>query len=113
MLSSGLTTPAAPPSAETVWLRIGYTLEMTAMRSFGLTSAAAMAARSPAPPPPIRRTSCDEASMALPKSGNARRAAFDRAQVRHILPRTRPPKQMEFAADVSAEPHVAGSGLAG
>src|SRR5271165_4720169 len=35
------------------------------MLSSGLTSAAAIAARSPAPPPPTRRMSCAEASMAL------------------------------------------------
>ena len=29
-------TPAEPPSAETVWLRIGYTFETTAMFSVGL-----------------------------------------------------------------------------
>src|SRR5687768_7306170 len=51
-------TPAAPPSAETVWLRIGYTFETTAMLSFGFVSAIAMAARSPAPPPPTSSTSC-------------------------------------------------------
>src|SRR3954449_9029753 len=51
-------TPAAPPSADTVWLRIGYTLEITATLSRGLVSAMAMAARRPAPPPPTIRTSC-------------------------------------------------------
>src|SRR3954467_12689419 len=51
-------TPAAPPSADTVWLRIGYTLDTTATSSPGLVSAMAMAARSPAPPPPTIRTSC-------------------------------------------------------
>src|SRR4051812_40007750 len=50
-------TPAAPPSAETVWLRIGYTLEITATRSCGSVSASSMAARRPAPPPPTMRTS--------------------------------------------------------
>src|SRR5688500_14787322 len=51
-------TPAAPPSAETVWLRIGYTFEITATSSRGSVSAMAMAARRPAPPPPTIRTSC-------------------------------------------------------
>src|SRR6478609_1254052 len=51
-------TPAAPPSADTVWLRIGYTLDTTATSSRGFVSAMAMAARSPAPPPPTIRTSC-------------------------------------------------------
>src|SRR3954471_12204991 len=51
-------TPAAPPSADTVWLRIGYTLDTTATSSRGLASAMAMAARKPAPPPPTIRTSC-------------------------------------------------------
>src|SRR5271165_2026940 len=73
-LSSGFATPAAPPSAETVWLRMGYTLDTTAMLSLGLTSAAAIAARSPAPPPPTRSTSCDEASM-IPHGGCVRRVA--------------------------------------
>ena len=48
---------AAPPSAETVWLRIGYTLETTATFSLGLVSAMAIAARRPAPPPPTSTTS--------------------------------------------------------
>src|SRR5437667_10044497 len=56
-------TAAAPPSAETVWLRMGYTLEITATRSFGLVSIAAMAARRPAPPPPTMSTSQEEISM--------------------------------------------------
>src|SRR5688500_4206538 len=51
-------TPAAPPSAETVWLRIGYTFEITATSRRGSVSAMAMAARRPAPPPPTIRTSC-------------------------------------------------------
>src|SRR5262249_293963 len=50
-------TPAAPPSAETVWLRMGYTLETTAMLSRGLVWAMAIAARKPAPPPPTSTTS--------------------------------------------------------
>src|SRR3954447_18028778 len=57
-VSPSAMTPAAPPSADTVWLRIGYTLDITATSSRGLVSAMAMAARRPAPPPPIRRTSC-------------------------------------------------------
>src|SRR5262245_16922624 len=65
-LSSGLTTPAAPPSAETVWLRMGYTLDRTAMLSLGLTSAAAIAARRPAAPPPTSSMSWVETSMATP-----------------------------------------------
>src|SRR5437867_12774208 len=56
-------TAAAPPSAETVWLRMGYTLEITATLSLGLVSTAAMAARSPAPPPPTISTSQEEISM--------------------------------------------------
>src|SRR6266487_1191151 len=58
-LSSGRIAAAAPPSAETVWLRIGYTLETTATLSRGSASATAMAARKPAPPPPTMTTSCD------------------------------------------------------
>src|SRR5712691_6909942 len=50
-------TPAAPPSAETVWLRMGYTLETTAPLNLGLNSETAIAARRPAPPPPTNRTS--------------------------------------------------------
>src|SRR5713226_8103835 len=50
-------TPAAPPSAETVWLRMGYTLETTATLKLGLNSETAIAARRPAPPPPTNRTS--------------------------------------------------------
>src|SRR4051794_16788232 len=57
-VSPSAMTPAAPPSADTVWLRIGYTLDTTATSSPGLVSAMAMAARSPAPPPPTIRTSC-------------------------------------------------------
>src|SRR5438552_8604493 len=56
-------TAAVPPSADTVWLRIGYTFERTAMESRPDSSAAAMAARSPAPPPPITSTSCWYASL--------------------------------------------------
>lgn len=37
------------PSAATVWLRIGYTLDISAIFSWGLASAAAIAARKPAP----------------------------------------------------------------
>src|SRR5262249_270606 len=47
-----------PPSADTVWLRMGYTLESTATESRLDSSTAAIAARSPAPPPPITRMSC-------------------------------------------------------
>src|SRR2546428_3612814 len=57
-LSFSRMTAAIPPSAETVWLRMGYTLERTATESRLDASAAAMAARSPAPPPPITRMSC-------------------------------------------------------
>src|SRR5688572_1809124 len=56
-LSSGRTTAAAPPSAATVWLRIGTIFETSAIRSPGSLSAAAMAARRPAPPPPTTTTS--------------------------------------------------------
>ena len=44
-LSSSLITAAEPPSAATVWERIGYTLETRAISSSGLASAAAMAVR--------------------------------------------------------------------
>ena len=50
-------TAAAPPSAETVWLRIGYTFETIATLSRGLACTIAMAARNPAPPPPTTTTS--------------------------------------------------------
>src|SRR5260370_20354186 len=50
-------TAAAPPSAETVGLRMGYTLETTATLNLGLNSETAIAARRPAPPPPTNRTS--------------------------------------------------------
>src|SRR2546422_11482157 len=42
---------------------MGYTLEITATRSLGLVSTAAMAARRPAPPPPTMSTSQEEISM--------------------------------------------------
>ena len=35
-LSSGAIAPAAPPSAETVWLRIGYTFDTTAVLELGV-----------------------------------------------------------------------------
>src|SRR5258706_2706746 len=57
-LSLSRMTAAIPPSAETVWLRMGYTLESTATESRLDSSTAAIAARSPAPPPPITRMSC-------------------------------------------------------
>src|SRR6476469_6949323 len=57
-VSPSAITPAAPPSADTVWLRIGYTLDTTATSSRGFVWAIAMAARKPAPPPPARSTSC-------------------------------------------------------
>ncbi|COW38816.1 Uncharacterised protein [Mycobacterium tuberculosis] len=57
-LSSSPVTAAAPPSAETVWLRIGYTLETIATSRCGLVSAIAIAARRPAPPPPITTMLC-------------------------------------------------------
>src|SRR5574341_571534 len=65
-------TAAAPPSAETVWLRIGYTFETRATRSAGSVSATAMAARRPAPPPPITRTSWTCVSMRLSQAVRAR-----------------------------------------
>src|SRR6266540_1734673 len=40
-LSSAAITPAAPPSADTVWLRIGYTLDTTATSSRVSASATA------------------------------------------------------------------------
>src|SRR2546428_12840096 len=52
-LSFSRMTAAVPPSADTVWLRMGYTFESTAMDSRLDSSAAAIAARRPAPPPPI------------------------------------------------------------
>src|SRR5207245_9078554 len=57
-LSLSRMTAAVPPSADTVWLRMGYTFERTAIESRFDSSAAAMAARSPAPPPPITSRSC-------------------------------------------------------
>src|SRR5712692_5286113 len=62
-LSFSRMTAAVPPSADTVWLRIGYTFERTAMERRPDSSAAAMAARSPAPPPPITSTSCWYSSL--------------------------------------------------
>src|SRR5713101_507217 len=62
-LSPGLITAAAPPSAETVWLRMGYTLEMTVTLRLGEVSATAMAARNPAPPPPTTSTSHAKVSI--------------------------------------------------
>src|SRR5436305_10157046 len=62
---------------------MGYTLETTAMRSLGLTSAAAMAARRPAPPPPTRSTSCEETSM-VPTSRQVG-SRTNRGRVRHIV----------------------------
>src|SRR5215470_13389855 len=56
-------TPAAPPSAATVWLRIGYTLDRTATLSDGSVSATAMAARKPAPPAPTITTSAEITSI--------------------------------------------------
>ena len=56
-LSSSRATPAAPPSAETVCERIGYSFETIPTETFGEASQAAMAARRPAPPPPTRMTS--------------------------------------------------------
>src|SRR5688500_2417986 len=49
--------PAEPPSAATVWLRMGTTFDTSAMRRRGSPCAAAIAARSPAPPPPTTTTS--------------------------------------------------------
>lgn len=40
------------PSAATVWLRIGYTFEISAIFAFGFACAVAIAARNPAPPAP-------------------------------------------------------------
>src|SRR5713226_177381 len=45
---------------------MGYTFEITATLSLGLTSETAIAARRPAPPPPTRRTSWEEMSMPAP-----------------------------------------------
>ena len=55
--SSGRITPAEPPSAATVWLRIGTTLLTRATCSPASDCTAAMAARRPAPPPPTTTTS--------------------------------------------------------
>src|SRR5439155_24365910 len=55
--SSGRITAAAPPSADTVWLRIGYTLETIPTLTLGLASTAAIAALRPASPPPTTRAS--------------------------------------------------------
>src|SRR5690349_5242836 len=74
MVSSAPTTDAAPPSAETVWLRIGYTLETIAIDRFGSVSAMAIAARRPAPPPPIT-TMLYEAVIA---ASHCRRSHFER-----------------------------------
>ncbi|COY08736.1 Uncharacterised protein [Mycobacterium tuberculosis] len=41
-----------------MWLRIGYTLETIATSRCGLVSAIAIAARRPAPPPPITTMLC-------------------------------------------------------
>src|SRR5207249_4829532 len=43
------------------------TFETTAILNFGLTSATAMAARSPAPPPPTRSTSWEDDSIVPPQ----------------------------------------------
>src|SRR5919112_872539 len=54
---SWMCSSSVSPSAETVWLRIGYTLDITATSRPGSVSAIAIAARSPAPPPPTSSTS--------------------------------------------------------
>src|SRR5258706_9575787 len=60
-------TPAEPPSAATVWLRMGTTFETSAIRSPGSLSATAIAARRPAPPPPTTTTSvCTDRILFLP-----------------------------------------------
>ena len=64
--SSPRTTPAEPPSAATVWLRIGTTFDSSATRSPASACTAAMAARRPAPPPPTTTTSLSMTSMLPP-----------------------------------------------
>src|SRR3954462_7154754 len=64
-VSPSAMTPAAPPSADTVWLRIGYTLDITATSRPGSVSAIAIPARSPAPPPPTRRPACAAPNSSL------------------------------------------------
>src|SRR3546814_5720045 len=59
-------TPAAPPSAATVWLRIGYTFDTSATRNLGSLCATAMAARNPAPPAPTITTSVCTVCMIRP-----------------------------------------------
>src|SRR3954469_13704700 len=54
--SSGLMAPLMPPAAATEWERTGWTLEM--MPTVAPASAAAVAARWPARPAPMIRTSC-------------------------------------------------------
>src|SRR5215470_4305121 len=65
-VSSVRTTPAEPPSAATVWLRMGTTLETRATLSRGSLSVAAIAARKPDPPPPTTTTSVRTTCIAPP-----------------------------------------------
>ena len=56
------------------------------MLSLGLTSAAAMAARNPAAPPPIRRTSCEEASTDSPHGFSVQGERRGLAKTHIVLP---------------------------
>src|SRR5690606_28467086 len=56
-------TAAVPPSAETEWERITCTLEITAILNFLSVAAADIAARSPARPEPMIKTSCEIVSV--------------------------------------------------
>ncbi len=51
-LSSAQTAPAEPPSAATVWLHVGMTVEIREILRSGSVSATAIALCRPAPPPP-------------------------------------------------------------
>src|SRR5439155_220553 len=66
VLSSSPKAAAAPPSAETVWLRIGYTLETSAMLRPSEICAAAIAALRPAAPPPTMTMSYAIVSKRVP-----------------------------------------------
>src|SRR5215471_400928 len=100
-------TAAAPPSAETVWLRIGYTFEITATLSCGLFSATAIAARRPAPPPPTTSTSQLKRSMLLdtrPSTSGSR--LIDRAALRRGDAYERDAPGVFLTADGSKRPGV-------
>src|SRR5436309_4242469 len=71
VLSSSPKAAAAPPSAETVWLRIGYTLETSAMLRRSEICAAAIAALRPAAPPPTMTMSYAIVSKRSPSRSGA------------------------------------------